>query len=241
MKLSFRYNVFETNSSSVHAIVIDTSGNKEKYALNYYSGPELGFFGRAPKLVSRAENRLSYLWTAIWDLKTNYAIDEVMEDSPYSDFYRRLNKLPDLDWWRDCIIDTLLGHYDGDEWIGYEIGEESLEYSDMYFQTELPEVDEDAPYEYRDLVLYKQVDHADALLNFLEKVAEDRRLLYDYIFGAGSYILVTNDEGGVEIDVPKVIDADIIMKSINDEEETSEWNQFHEFPEQDRTIFIKQV
>lgn len=239
MKISVRNRVFETNSSSVHAIVIDTSGNEEEYALRYYDGPNLGYYGRAFKLVGRAEDRLSYIWTAIWDLKTNYVRDDITEDSPYYDFYRRLNELPDLDWWKFYLFDTWSGYYIDDTWISANVSEDSKVFENLQFQDSLPEIDENAPYEYRCLMLYKGVDHADALINFFERIVKDRKLLYNFIFGAGSYVVVTNDEGGFEIDVPKVIDADIVMKSIEDEEESCKWNRFHEFPEQDRMIFVK--
>lgn len=238
MKISVRSRVFETNSSSVHAIVIDTSGNEEERALNYYDGPELGYFGRAFKLVGRANDRLSYIWTAIWDLKTNYIRDDINEDSPYYDLQRRLNELPDLDWWKSYLFESWSGKYVNDKWINFDEGRDSKELNNIRFQDKLPDIDDDDTlYEYG--WLCKGVDHADALISFFERIVEDRKLLYNFIFGAGSYIVVTNDEGGFEIDVPKMIDADIVMKSINDEEETSDWNRFHEFPEQDRTIFVK--
>ena len=239
MKLSIRNGVFETNSSSVHAIVIDTSGSEDEYALRYYDGPDLGFYGREFKVVGTSEDRVSYLWTAIWTIKTKYVQDEIDEDSPYAEHYHRLKDLPDLDWWKYYLYETWSGYYEGDTWISGNVTKDSEVYKNLQFQEELPEIDEDAPYEYQLLMLEKGVDHADILVTFFERVAEDRRLLYDFIFGLGSYVVVTNDEGGYELDVPRMIDSDIIMESIEYEEDNCEWGEFHEFPEQQRIVFIK--
>ena len=237
--MSVRQGVFETNSSSVHAIVIDTSGNVDENALFYYDGPVLGFYGRSFKVVGLPEDKISYLWTALWDLKTRYIHYEIDEDSPYAEFYHKLLDLPDLDWWKYYLYDTWSGYYRGDTWISANVSKDSEEYKKQQFQTELPEISEEAPYEYKYLMLHKEVDHANDLITFFERIANDRKLLYDFIFGIGSYVLVTHDEGGYEIDAPKMADADIILKSIEEEEDNCEWSQFHEFPDRDRVIFIK--
>ena len=239
MKMSIRNGVFETNSSSVHTIVIDTSGNEDEYALRYYDGPDLGFYGREFKVVGTSEDRVSYLWTAIWTIKNKYVLDEINEDSPYAEHYHRLKDLPDLDWWERYLYETWSGYYDDDDnWFSVS-ADDLTEREKPRFQEELPEIDEDASFEYRMLMLEKGVDHADTLVTFFERVAKDRRLLHDFIFGLGSYVVVTNDEGGYELDVPRMIDSDIIMESIRYEEENCEWGEFHEFPEQQRTVFVK--
>ena len=236
MKISIRQGVFETNSSSVHAIVIDTSGNEDdKDSLRFYSGPVmLGYFGRDTGFVTDIESRLSYLWTAIWDLKTNYedVYSYAKEDSSLYDTRIRIQNIPDLDWWKDRLSGFIM------EFI-VDQNPNLEDPDDIYFESEVPEVDDSYPYEYKEFLAWKSVDHVVDALPFLERLINDDELLKNYLFGKGSYVLVTNDEGGFSTDAPKVIDAELIMKSADIDDDDCKWNRFHEFPEEEKVIFLK--
>ena len=220
MKLSIRQNVFETNSSSVHAIVIDTSGETERQALMYYDGPELGDYGRSTKFLTDAEARLSYLWTAIWDLKTNYTNAVSKDNSLYEEKFKKADELPDMNWWKDRL---------------YNAWSPALKYND--YEPSFQEVSGFGDY---DNWVNVGIDHCLSIIPFLERLQTDDQLLHDYIFGNCSYVLVTNNEGGVLTDVPKIADHEIVMKAIDDENRDFTWNRFHEYPDQDRVIYIKE-
>lgn len=256
MKMSLRTGTFETNSSSVHAIVIDTSGEEEEYPSFGNPWVELGDYGRRSKLLTDSEARISYVWTGIWSLKQQYGGD-IPEGYRYPEIFERTKALPDLDWWKRYIL-RVFG-FDAD---GYDHP------WNRKFQDTPSYLDENLKFDphgkYRDRLSEKLlrhfkgfrfyenfywesrwinygVDHVSALIPFLERISEDEKLFHDYIFGIGSCVMVSNDEGGTEVDIPKLMDGDLIQKALDDDwDRIPEWSDFHDFPERNRIIFIKE-
>ena len=102
MKLSTRNGVFETNSSSVHAIVI----NKQNLAENNGSIVSVtpGDYGWEYEEYRLPAQKLNYLWTAIVDNKENL-------DS-WKEYLREALKLSDGVVFIDKPEDTLSGSVD---------------------------------------------------------------------------------------------------------------------------------
>ena len=94
MTIKIRSNVFETNSSSVHTIVFHPTEMANVVCTDYMK-IEGGQFGRSPKFpLTSIEERLNYLWTAIWDIyieSFNYKTQEYESN------------FDELKWWKDAI------------------------------------------------------------------------------------------------------------------------------------------
>ena len=105
MKLSTRNGVFETNSSSVHAIVI----NKQNLAENNGSIVSVtpGDYGWEYEEYRLPAQKLNYLWTAIVDNKENL-------DS-WKEYLREALKLSDGVVFIDKPEDTISGYVDHSE------------------------------------------------------------------------------------------------------------------------------
>lgn len=71
MKRTIRRGVFETNSSSVHAISISEAGNLTYPKFVYF---ETGKFGWEHEIYHDKQNKAAYLWTGILE---NYLVSEV--------------------------------------------------------------------------------------------------------------------------------------------------------------------
>lgn len=109
MKVTVRRGVFETNSSSEHAVVIDKSGDHDE-PYPFHHTVEIGDYGRRTKLLAEPEDRLSYVWTAVWTLSEimgyGHMTDEQIEDlrTPWQ---RREagdgRDCCDLDFWRERL------------------------------------------------------------------------------------------------------------------------------------------
>ena len=107
--IQIRQNTFETNSSSTHAICIDTSdfwaNQKDK---NYFSiwrkeakpiCVKRGDYGRCPeKPLITLQEKVDYLWTAVVDIYYDYNWDtrEYLEGNPEQ-----------IKWWKEKILDEL--------------------------------------------------------------------------------------------------------------------------------------
>jgi hypothetical protein len=94
MTIKIRSNVFETNSSSVHTIVFHPTAmdNVVCTDLMYIRG---GQYGRIPKPpLNTMEERLNYLWTAIWsNCIETFNFDTQKYESNWDE----------LKWWKDAI------------------------------------------------------------------------------------------------------------------------------------------
>lgn len=162
MKRQIRQGVFETNSSSTHAICIATNTQ-----YNIPKRIEFGFgnFGwSVDKLTSRRE-RADYLYTCIAYAENNEKMKE------YINF----------------IIETLSKH--GVEDIDLENFEYHVyEYGGKLFDYFTPMDD-------------CYVDHGDEAREFVEAVCSDEKLLLDYLFSDGSFILTGNDNDDIDVDI----------------------------------------
>jgi len=94
MTIKIRSNVFETNSSSVHTIVFHPTAMSNVVCTDIME-IKGGQYGRMPKYpLSTIEERLNYLWTAIWDncIGTfNYNSQKYESD------------FDELKWWKNAI------------------------------------------------------------------------------------------------------------------------------------------
>ena len=101
MKVSYRNGVFETNSSSVHAIVI----NKQNMAVNNGSIVTVkpGDYGWEFEEYRTPSQKINYLWTAIVDNKENL--------ESWKEYLREALELSDgvvfIDEPEDSIMDTV--------------------------------------------------------------------------------------------------------------------------------------
>ncbi len=94
MTIKIRSNVFETNSSSVHTIVFHPTDMANVVCTDIMK-IEGGQYGRCPKHpLETIEERLNYLWTAIWD---TYIETFNFETQKYESNWDELN------WWKDAI------------------------------------------------------------------------------------------------------------------------------------------
>lgn len=94
MTTKIRTNTFETNSSSVHTIVFHPT-DITNVICDDTMIIEGGCYGRSPKPpLTTIEERLNYLWTAIWNL----CIETFNYDTQKFEY-----KWEELKWWKDAI------------------------------------------------------------------------------------------------------------------------------------------
>lgn len=94
MKMQIRSNVFETNSSSVHTIVFHPTEMSNVVNTNIMK-IKGGQYGRCPQEpLTTIEERLNYLWTAIWD--------NCIEGFNFSTDKYETN-WDEVKWWKDAI------------------------------------------------------------------------------------------------------------------------------------------
>ena len=200
MKIAIRQNTFETNSSSAHAIMIDTrNGYKDHYKEFYtdrgvnqdkdkephvYSGDHvtLGYYGRPMKVevYSTESERLSYLWTAISEIcldtrsKKNYEKEkEFMYDwKGWEEKIRKAGNIPDYIYFE---------RLKGDPYFDESKFEQAFKYEYK------PIKEWEKGYEYG-------VDHYHDLYPLLDELYNNESLLRDYILGKSSYVVVSSDE-----------------------------------------------
>lgn len=111
MNIKIRSNAFETNSSSVHTIVFHptTMDNVVCTDMMEIKG---GQYGRMPKFpLSTIEERLNYLWTAIWsNCIETFNFDTQKYESNWDE----------LKWWKDAIhlycSNAILYNLEDDGW-----------------------------------------------------------------------------------------------------------------------------
>ena len=125
MKKVKRNNIWETNSSSIHSLVVDKSGleesnlpiNKDGYIVAHY-----GSFGREKEIYSDQESKLSYL------LSQCYYLSRLSEEDKFGKF-----DYGSHDYYYESIVDAIL-NYDhrakGIEIVGLEpeIDHQSIPY-----------------------------------------------------------------------------------------------------------------
>ena len=97
MAINIRKNIFETNSSSTHSLVICPREEDYKYNSLKKMTIKGDYYGRpAPKILSETEDKLNYIWTAICDLflSISWTKDYKVCEIKYTDDFRYwLNEL----------------------------------------------------------------------------------------------------------------------------------------------------
>ena len=134
MKTTIRQNTFETNSSSVHAIVIDTrSGYEENPSREIWKGSvDAEYFGRGyAQIRVDISSRLNYLWTGV----VQYCLENKDSDNPVHNLevwkkkIMRIVDMPDLDF-QEINEEDLYREY------GVDHCESLYELLDQFFENE---------------------------------------------------------------------------------------------------------
>lgn len=95
MTINIRNKVFETNSSSVHTLIFHKT-DFSNVLDDTYMEIHGGYYGRCPEPpLTTIEERLNYLWTAVWDLHIKYEYDK-------EEWITIVDK-EGLQWWKDAI------------------------------------------------------------------------------------------------------------------------------------------
>ena len=167
--IQIRNSIFETNSSSMHALCIAMDDfyrteipeyktwRKTAKPLNIVGGD----YGRSPrKPLVELEEKANYLWTAVLNFYSEYHWD--MNDN-YRTFYTCLDETK-LSWWKEQILK--------------ELPENSTlkDYYDEY-----------------DVVDFPWIDHNDELENFI-KACENQPQYIHCLLDDESFIEISGDE-----------------------------------------------
>ena len=241
MKVTYRNGVFETNSSSVHAIVIDT---KEQSA-QMIDSVSLGRYNWDNRLLASASDRASYLWTAINCLRdeSKYFVD-MNDDAPIyrnaiKECKERWNYVHDLDEWRKRISKG------SSESIKFDVADDirdefgRVDYNKLTQFSNLPS-DPSELLKFYVIEYYEErnsygVDHSEGLLPLIREFYDDNKLLNDYLYGTNSYVLITND---VE-DYENVFNQLILGPQLNEIIENNEERRIVDFPDKGVKIYLR--
>ena len=163
--INIRRGLFETNSSSVHTLVLNTQDywdyklDKDKYQKNldkwgYKSiKVECGNYGRVPQpILYTIKDKADYLWTAIIEQYCKY------------DWKKRVYKIVNnkkIDWWQKEML----------SWLPRE--------SSFVFPSEDPLIG---------------IDHSYALKNFIKELEEKPAYIACLLYDDGSFIDIGGDE-----------------------------------------------
>ena len=107
MKITIRENAFETNSSSIHAIVINRTAPRDIHSLDNLTQcfEPVGEFGWEPERYDMAEEKLDYLLQAIY--ATSGYVDHDFElDDFVSDLFNDEELMKDFIYGTDSFVDT---------------------------------------------------------------------------------------------------------------------------------------
>lgn len=173
MKQTIRKGVFETNSSSTHAICVAKTGtfeeipNKIEIDLNDYE------FGWEFAGYFTAEEKLAYLLFGILHYKYSILINGRFEENPnhikeVTNKFEKLGKLLK------------------------KIGVETLYVNGIYFYV--------GKYGFN-INTNGYVDHANELEDFVDEMLSSEELLKEYLFNPRSYIATGNDNDDRDVDI----------------------------------------
>ena len=87
MKKNIRQGVFETNSSSIHTIVIANEGREpSKFPLNQYGEIEVDFgqFGKEKHIYTSQYDKLSYLITCLYYL-SGWTVENIYDNEEFQE------------------------------------------------------------------------------------------------------------------------------------------------------------
>ena len=170
--IQIRNSIFETNSSSTHALCISMNDFYRLEIPEYYKQWRKqakplniigGYYGRSPqKPLIELEEKANYLWTAVLNFYSNYNCYRV-EENHYKIFYTCSDE-DKLAWWKEQILK--------------ELPENSTlkDYYDDY-----------------DIIDYPWIDHNDKLKNFI-KACEDQPQFIHCLLDDESFIEISGDE-----------------------------------------------
>lgn len=209
MKMSVRQGVFETNSSSMHAIVIDTSGNlddvKDTYYYHYKYGSEpveetdyarVFILDIEPVDITRSydiltdiESRVNYLWTAICFV--DYCTDPNKHMYGYDSTVDRSSFVSDLHKWKLLINDVLKETYPG-----FKYDFEFRDLASTYYST-------------------AKFDDVFYLIPLIKELYNNRELLRAYLCGKDSYAIPAGPYYRDEFihKLARIVDGDEILKA----------------------------
>lgn len=163
-RLSIRRGTFETNSSSVHAIVIDKTKD-------YDDSPESitrlfgDFYGQETRVLRTSEERLSYLWSAVLCLEE------------------------DVNWWYYHIVDTL-GLPDD---IPFDTRELIRSEYDDFMLNETPWTRDDYYEALSSLRIDCGIDHQENIVAFVGRM-RNPKLLRQFVYGDSVVICATESD-----------------------------------------------
>lgn len=225
MKCSIRQGCFETNSSSIHAIVIDTRNgyvDDYEYALehdSYHEDVRLGEYGRPLRLemYTTEEDRINYLWTAVSEICAGYTKYHLGDD----DMSKESVWLYDWEGWEERIRKAA----NIPENVRFEPHEYHPRWSKM----------NDCDYRYwmfeRNKCHY--IDHDSDLAPLLEAFYKDEQLLKDFITGKDSFFLVSSDEWDFDSAIEK-LNIFPYYKEYQDEYD-KRWKAYDALPDEEQT------
>ena len=167
--IQIRKSIFETNSSSTHALCISTDDfyrfqtpeykqwRKQAKPLNIVGG----YYGRSPqKSLVELEEKANYLWTAVLDIYSNYHWDNENKKSYYT-----CTDKEKIEWWKEQILNEL---------------PEGSTLKDDY-------------YDKYDSLDFPCIDHAAQIENFIKTCENDPRYI-QCLLDDESFIEITGDE-----------------------------------------------
>lgn len=195
-KVSVRRGVFETNSSSVHAIAIKRTGPGQGYGESQMRDVReihhvpIRDYGWEESLHYEPLDKLSYLWSAV--------VQCSVEVPGLSDAYEGLVELKGRwakqtpEWWEDYLRREL----ELPEDVEFDRGEERIH---VYGGDDGDDGDRTVR------GFWGGIDHGRDLIEFVEAVAGNPLLLRDFVYGSGSYVWTGNDN---DPSGPAVLDWD---------------------------------
>lgn len=163
--INIRRGLFETNSSSVHTLVLNTQDywdyklDKDKYKKyidKWWHGPikvECGYYGRSPQpILYTIKDKADYLWTAIVEYYCNYNWD--------THEYKIGNK-EKIDWWQKEMLFWLPNN---------------------------------SRFAYPDKNAIIGIDHSHSLKNFIKELEENPTYIACLLYDDNSFIDIGGDE-----------------------------------------------
>ena len=198
MKATIRKNVFETNSSSMHAIVMSASDGFEENGIPKIIEPRQ-YRKWTYEVLDTPFERLQYLWTAI-DCLDDDDIATIDEWKKYlienlklpeeTTFIREFDKDIYKEMSRDNVLydnlHGLLEYVKGDETLDKKTVQDMVEKTiEDYYDNDYLLTDDD--------LWNDNLDCTGCLESWLKALHDDSQLLYDYVYGKDSRVYVTSD------------------------------------------------
>ena len=177
MKIQIRKSVFETNSSSTHAISIIKDSAVTEYPTSIEFG--MGYFGWEIDNYNTTSEKAAYIWESI--RSNSYKDENFVQNS--------VNKITEIlaKYGIEAIFPF---NHPNTTHSSYKVGDEIREYTYTDYLNEEGEKDDG------------YVDHGDETYYFLIDIMEDETKLLNFLFDNKSYIATGNDNDGDIGDCP---------------------------------------